>query len=196
MDIGITEKEIENRVTAIYQSPHLIQYPYHNLTHTRRVAGYTKEIASHYSLNGSDIFILTAAAWFHDIGHLYGEMQDHEERGVHIMEYYLQSAPQDLITAIGRCIMATKFPSHPHDLHEQIICDADTYHFGTAIFRQTDALVREEMEMRTGNKNPHWHQGSLDLLKQHVFYTRYCQDLLAEGKEQNIAWLGSLIVKE
>src|SRR5882672_10798337 len=100
MDIGITEKEIERRVTAIYQSPHLIQYPYHNLIHTQHVVGYTKEIASHYSLNGSDIFILTTAAWFHDIGHLYGEMQGHEERGARIMEQWLEKPAPDLAPPI------------------------------------------------------------------------------------------------
>ncbi|HMH22487.1 MAG TPA: HD domain-containing protein [Puia sp.] len=188
-----TEKDIENIVTQVYESPHLIQYPYHNLAHTQSVVAHCKEIAAWYLLNESDVFILTSAAWFHDIGHLYGEMKGHEERGVLIMEYYLQSSPPDLLTAIGKCIMATKFPSQPQSIYEQIICDADTWHFGTSLFRRTDVLVEQEMEMRTGKKDPHWHEASLRLLNQHVFFTDYCQHLLDAGKKENIAWLGSLI---
>jgi len=189
----ITEKDLENTVIRIFESSQMPEYPYHNLAHTESVVKHTKEIAAYYLLKEPERFILTAAAWFHDIGHLYGDMQDHEERGVLIMEYYLQSEPEERIAAISACIMATKSPSHPKDLNQQILCDADTYHFGTDQFRQTDILVEKEMEMRTAKKNPHWHKDSLKLLQQHVFFTDYCRDLLTEGKNQNIAWLESLV---
>jgi predicted metal-dependent HD superfamily phosphohydrolase len=193
MNISITEKDIENMVTRAFESPHLAHYPYHNLAHTQAVANHSREIGAYYLLNETEMFILTTAAWFHDIGHLFGEMQGHEERGVLIMEYSLQSISPELIAAIGQCILATKYASHPQNLLEQIICDADTYHFGTTLFRQTDQLVEKEMELRTGESNPHWHANSLDLLNKHVFYTEYCQKLLTEGKKQNIAWLEGLI---
>ena len=97
----------------------------------------------------------------------------------------------ETITAIGRCILATKFPSHPVDLLEQLICDADTYHLGTDLFRQTDPLVKKEVQLRTGMvpAETEWIKKTLSLLKQHTFFTEYCQKKLNEKKQENIAWL-------
>jgi predicted metal-dependent HD superfamily phosphohydrolase len=193
MNLSRLEKDIAGIVIKTYESPDLAHYPYHNLDHTQSVVAHVKEIATFYLLNEKDVFVVMAAAWFHDIGHLYGEMHGHEERGVIIMEKYLHELSKDLITSIGECILATKFPSTPANLQEQIICDADTYHFGTSAFRQTDVLVHKEMEIRTGKTMTHWTEQSLQLLKTHTFYTSYCQQMLAEGKRQNISWLESLI---
>ena len=193
MNLSRLEKDIAGIVIKIYESPDLVHYPYHNLDHTQSVVAHVKEIASFYLLNEKDVFVVTAAAWFHDIGHLYGEMHGHEERGVVIMEQYLCEVPQEMMAIISGCILATKFPSNPANLQEKIICDADTYHFGTSVFRQTDVLVHKEMEIRTGKTMAHWTEQSLQLLKTHTFYTSYCQELLAEGKRQNISWLESLI---
>lgn len=193
MDLQRLEKEIAGVVIKINESPDLIHYPYHNLDHTQSVVAHVQEIGSFYLLNEKDLFIVTAAAWFHDIGHLYGVMQGHEARGVLIMEQYLQDVPQEVTTLIGECIMATQFSYQPRNLREEIICDADTYHFGTSVFRQTDVLVHKEMEIRTGKTFPHWAQQSLQLLKTHIFYTGYCKRKLEDGKKQNIRWLESLI---
>lgn len=189
MNFSLIEKDVERTVTRIYESPDLIQFPYHNLAHTESVVGHVKEIASYYLLNETDTFILVVSAWFHDIGHLYGEMKGHEQRGVTIMQHYLQNIDGELITAISGCILATRFPSHPANLREQIICDADTYHLGTPFFRQTDVLVKKEVEMRTGMTFPDWHQKTLGLLKQHLFFTEYCKTRLNTGKQENIEWL-------
>ena len=193
MNFSVLEKDIADIVTKINESPDLVHYPYHNLDHTQSVVAHAKEIASFYLLNEKDVFILTAAAWFHDIGHLYGDMHGHEERGVIIMEQYLTDIPEDLLVAVSDCIMATKAHFTPRNLREEIIRDADTYHVGTSKFRQTDALVHREMEIRTGKKFPDWSVQSLKFLKEHIFYTGYCQKLLEEGKQQNIRWLESLI---
>jgi len=190
MKYSIVEADIAGFVAAAFDSHP--QFPYHNLTHTRSVVDHAKEIAGAYSLDPNDLFIISAAAWFHDIGHLYGESHGHERRGVTIMQNYLADLPPGTVTTIGNCIMATKFPSNPHSLLEQIICDADTYHLGTEAFRTTDPLVDKEMEMRTGKKDCDWHAATLHFMLQHVFFTDYCQKLLNEGKQQNILWLQSI----
>jgi HD superfamily phosphodiesterase len=43
----------------------------HNLEHTESVVAHAGEIAKAYQINEKDRFILIAAAWFYDIGHLY-----------------------------------------------------------------------------------------------------------------------------
>ena len=204
IDFNAVEREVAAFVTNMYESPDKPHYPYHNLTHTQRVVTYAKEIAAHYELNTINTFTVSVAAWFHDVGHQNGPMPGHEARGVAIMEAHLHSlptttppperlTPPEIITAIARCILATKFPSHPADLLEQLICDADTYHLGTDLFRQTDPLVKKEVQLRTGMvpAEAEWTRKTLSLLKQHTFFTDYCQKKLNEKKQQNIAWLES-----
>jgi HD superfamily phosphodiesterase len=194
MEYKVFEENAARFVAQVFESPNRAGYPYHNLVHTRKVVEHAKEIALFYSCSEQDMCMISVAAWFHDIGQLYGEMEGHEEKSVVIMSNYLKSndAPVDLITQVADCIMATRYGSDPQALHEKIICDADTYHFGTAFFRETEFLVKKEMEIRTGQSFPQWHKKSLALLKNHVFYTEYCQLLLRTGKQENIEWLESL----
>ncbi|HTI10603.1 MAG TPA: HD domain-containing protein [Puia sp.] len=170
------------------------QFPYHNLVHTVRVVEDAMEIAQYYLLKEEQQFIITVAAWFHDIGHLFGEIEGHEERGVLIMESYTSpfSLPEKMVLTIANCIMATRYPSHPATLYEEILCDADTFHFGTGYFQKTDAAVKMEMEMRTGKVITDWHQKSIKLLEEHRYFTKYCRQLLNPGKLDNIRWLRSL----
>jgi len=171
------------------------QFPYHNQEHTILTVLHAREIARHYELDPDDCFIVTIAAWFHDIGHLFAPLEKHEEKGAEIMTEYATTTtglPQQFIPAIAGCIMATKWPSHPKNRNEEIICDADTYHFGTNYFRQTDNAVRREIELRTGKTFPDWHKRTIALLRIHHYFTDYCQHLLNPGKQQNIAWLQSL----
>lgn len=202
-ELNILQLQVAEYVIRSFESPNSAVYPYHNLQHTRNVVSHAEEMANHYLLNATDRFIATTAAWFHDIGHLYGEMRGHEERGARIMEQWLSTCGGDLspanpgpasgntglVPAIRGCILATKFPSHPTDLLQQIICDADTYHLGTDLFRQTDPLVRKEMTLRFGDMTAdNWKQKTLAFLRQHVFFTDYCQALLNKKKQENIAW--------
>jgi HD superfamily phosphodiesterase len=193
MDLTAKEKDIAALVTRIYNSPKVMHYPYHNLAHTESVVRHSKEMANYYELNKPDHFMLAVSAWFHDIGHLYGEMKDHEERSVGIMRQYMAGVPPEMADVISRCILATKLPSRPATLLEEILCDADTYHLGTHFFRQTDILVEKEVEMRTGKPFRDWHRKSLAFLQQHSFFTTYCRNLLDKGKQENIAWLTAQI---
>jgi predicted metal-dependent HD superfamily phosphohydrolase len=158
------------------------------------VVRHVQDIARYYDGKGADPFIVATAAWFHDIGHLSGPMEGHEERGVLIMEDHLHQLqlPEQIIVSVAGCIRATKYPSYPTTLNEEILCDADTFHFGTEYFRLTDEAVRREIEVRTGVKPVSWHKKSIYLLQQHRYFTEYCRQLLDKGKQQNIEWLRSL----
>ncbi len=196
-DINYASLEVHAALYVIdlFSSLRKTPYPYHNLKHTQAVVSHAKEIASFYSLNEVDTCIISLAAWFHDIGQLTGDMEGHEERSISIMNDCLRktNAPPEILESAARCILATKHGSHAETLNEKIVFDADTYHFGTALFRQTEFLVKREVEMRTGREFPDWHAKSLHLLKTHSFYTDYCRRLLQAGKEENIAWLELLV---
>ena len=193
IDLHSIEEWIAASVTKAYESADVPHYPYHNLVHTTGVVVHSREIALHYLLNPTDTFTLIAAAWFHDIGHLYGPIEGHEERGVVIMQQYLNHLPRELTSVIGRTIMATKLPAQPQTLSEQIICDADTYHLGTPLFRQTDPLVHREIELRKGVTIADWSRKTLELLRRHLFFTDYCRGLLEKGKAENIVWVEGAI---
>jgi predicted metal-dependent HD superfamily phosphohydrolase len=182
-----TVASIQAYVSDCYQvdAPEFLAY--HNLAHTESVVAHCLELANHYHLNENDKNNLLIAAWFHDVGHLYTIPQGHEEKSVEIMQTFLhEKFPAGDLAAIERLILATKISVRPTSLLECIIRDADTYHFGTKEFFTTDALVRREMELRTGLSFPFWHQHSVELLKSHQFYTSYCQQHLEAGKQENI----------
>ena len=58
-----------SRLFQQYQTP---IHVYHNLYHTKTVALRANEIALNYSLTEKEFFIVASAAWFHDVGHLFG----------------------------------------------------------------------------------------------------------------------------
>ena len=170
---------------------------YHNLAHTEKVVERTIEIskASPVPLHDRDFYSVITAAWFHDTGHLFNELKDHEQASADLMAAYLKSfqIEDSIINEAAGCIMATRVPSNPKTDLEQIICDADTYHFGTKEFLETDSMVYAELEERLKIHIENKTRESINLLESHQFYTAYCRDLLDKGKKENIAKLRRLL---
>jgi predicted metal-dependent HD superfamily phosphohydrolase len=182
-------KHIETYVTGLFEkapNPNLI---YHNLTHTKTVVERSREIAEHYHLSERDMMILCGAAWFHDTGHLFTDTAHHEEKGVQVMKEFMMSNNNDpeLTTEIGNAILSTKAPRHPGNLLQQILCDADTYHFGTKEFKDSNKRMREECILCGGKMDKDkWNKKTLEMLEEHQFYTTYCLNLLEEQKKSNM----------
>jgi hypothetical protein len=91
---------------------------------------------------------------------------------------------------VASCILATKIPHDPKGRLEEIMCDADTYNFGTKEFRKTNKLIKKELALRgyTTLTND-WVNNTIELLERHKFYTTYCQVLLDEKKRKNLEWM-------
>lgn len=182
-------KKAEDYVSNLFRemnNPHLI---YHNLEHTQLVVERTNEIAAHYHVNERDMLILYIAAWFHDTGHLFTGMKGHEDQSIRIMKGFMEETDNDpeLIAEIEGCIIATKAPRNPQNQLQEIICDADTYHFGTKEFKITNKKVYEEYVLRQGEMSKvDWNERTLKMLEAHKFYTTYCQNLLEEKKQSNM----------
>jgi len=169
-----------------YPHPNLL---YHSLEHTEKVAARTQEIAGHYQLNDDDMLTVYTAAWFHDTGHLFADIPTHEDKSVEIMQEFMaqQGTSSELIGRIEGCIRATRMPHEPRNLLEEILCDADTYHFGTKEFKKTNKLIRREYELRNFHTFTYdWEKNTLEMLERHQYFTSYCQVLLNEGKQRNI----------
>lgn len=180
----------EEYVTGLYKDANKHNIVYHNLAHTQTVVTRVYEIAAHYELSEKDLTILGVAAWFHDVGHLYTNPSLHEIKSVEIMKEFMKQQPagDEIVDEIEACIMATKLTNEPTGLLQEIIRDADSYHFGTKDFKEINKLVKKENELRGLHTIVmDWDINTLNSLKAHKFYTSYCIDMLSEGKEKNLA---------
>jgi predicted metal-dependent HD superfamily phosphohydrolase len=188
-------KGIEQYVRTIFANADTSQLVYHNYAHTAGVARHAREMANYYGLSGDELFIVMAAAWFHDTGHLYGELRGHEEKSADVANFYLydKGCSDEVLDAIRQCILATRMPVHPASLLEQILCDADTFHLGTPDFFQKNELVWDELELRLGKKIIHRISKSIDFLESHQYFTGYCKQLLLPGKLENLARLKAVL---
>jgi HD superfamily phosphodiesterase len=182
-------KKVAAYVTGLfdeYPHPNLI---FHNLEHTQNVVDRTQEISAHYNLTEEEMLILYTAAWFHDTGHLFADINEHEEKSNELMETFMKNEDysEDFITQISSCIFATRMPHEPKNILQEIICDADTYHFGTNEFKKTNKAVRKEYKLRKYDPViADWEKNTVELLESHQYFTSYCQALLEEGKKKNI----------
>lgn len=189
MDLKLLYTVIENYITALFEQIHAPALVFHNLSHTQNVVSQAMEIAKHYTLSKNERYILFAAAWFHDVGHLFTEPHMHEAMSCDIMSKFLSNKVNNvhIISYIEECIMATKLPRNPQNLLQEIICDADTYHFGTDEFKEMNELVKREQQLKTGYIDiVRFNKETIKMLEHHCFYTNYCIKHLNEKKQNNL----------
>ncbi|WP_298740585.1 Pycsar system effector family protein [uncultured Chitinophaga sp.] len=180
-------------VKAQYQqhpNPNLV---YHDLTHTQQVVEAAEQIAAHYRLQEQDQLVVMVAAWFHDAGYLLGNAKGHEDKGAELARNFLreQQLPETIQDQVSGCIMATKMPQNPHNLLEEIVCDADLFHLGSKHYKERSKAMRREASATLGEEiSPAaWAGTSLLFLENHQYFTDYCRVLLKEQKDDNIRWL-------
>lgn len=182
-------KRTEDHVTDLFEHHHPHWLVLHNLHHTQEVVRHVNEIAGHYHLGEDDMLAVYVAAWFHDAGYLFTGHKDHEEKGVSIMRSFLEEfhLPAEIVDKAAACIMATKFPRNPQNLAEEIICDADTYQFGSKKdFKMTNRLAFDEFHYLSNYTltRASFDESTLKMLEEHQFYTSYCRDKLNADKKQ------------
>ncbi|MCF2496724.1 Pycsar system effector family protein [Dyadobacter chenhuakuii] len=163
---------------------------FHTLLHTKKVVKRARKIGKHYKLEKQPLFILLAAAWFHDVGYLYGKSSGHEHRGAEIAGSYLkgESFGAQLIDSVKNTIRATIVGSKMEDLSAQILCDADLYHLGTKVFFKQNNLVKKEWEDQLNERisSKDWQSQTISFLESHQFQTTYCQEKLTNQKQKNL----------
>ncbi|WP_316848870.1 HD domain-containing protein [Pedobacter agri] len=187
--------EVERHVTLLFELYWDENLIYHNLQHTQMVVDKVEEIASSCNKTEEEMFILATAAWFHDVGQLFVPPTCHEIHSVKVMVAFFSEKGVDakLIQNIKKCILATNLNTTPLNMLEMILCDADTFNFGTDYFKVTDGMVREELTKRNALPMGDWDKITLDLLRIHQFYTPYCIQKLSKGKSANISLIESRI---
>lgn len=194
MDYNSLLKKVERYSTESFDHTELGRLSYHNLEHTEAVASYARQIANHYQLNERDYFVVVAAAWLHDLGYSI-ERANHETEGAGAAAIFLANLgiPGPDIDAIRGCILATRLPQDPHNLLEEIVCDADLYHIGTSHFSERNKLMRketEEIDQRKISKDE-WRANTINFLETHTYRTEYARLLLNDQKQKNLEELKS-----
>ena len=82
-------QKVENYVTSQLTENLPSAYLYHNLSHTRRVVKYVKELIEGEKVSAKNAQILELAAWFHDIGFINGH-ENHEQKSAEIAKSFLK----------------------------------------------------------------------------------------------------------
>ena len=198
MDYHKIEKRVEEYVTGLFEQDHSHTLVYHNIDHTSEVVKRAREIGAHYNLTEREMFILIVSAWFHDTGYLFAEPKNHEAMSTDILKKFLKGYVEDesIIVEMEGCILATKFPTNPKSLLEEIICDADSYQLGTKEFKITNKLVYEELKQRNSETDfLNFNKKTINFLKTHHYYTSYCKELLDDRKAKNLKKLEKKIAE-
>lgn len=200
METGSIIEAAGQFITARYENHPNPTLVYHNLVHTRQVVDAAEQIAAHYHLQGQDQVVVMVAAWFHDVGYLLGNGKGHEEKGAGLAKQFLQQqqVPEDVQQQVANCILATKMPQSPHNLLEEIVCDADLFHLGSRDYKERSKLMRQEINTTMGKEiSSHtWAEGNLLFLENHEYFTEYCRVLLKQQKDENIRKLKSKLEKK
>jgi predicted metal-dependent HD superfamily phosphohydrolase len=162
---------------------------YHNLAHTQEVVKAALEIGKASGLGDRELEILQVAAWFHDSGFTKG-CDDHENESIKIASEFLKlhKADKSYINEVVGCIEATKMPQTPHNLLQEVICDADLYHLSTDVYFEKCKLLRKEWEINRDEpfSEMEWLQNNVKFLKSQEYFTPYALEKLKPGLEKNL----------
>lgn len=178
-----------------YSHQHSPRLPYHNFAHEVEVARAAGELARLEGLPGDSQHLLETAAYLHDVVFDLNA-QDNEERSAESAGQLLPSLgynPQEVQVVQG-LIMATKLPTRPANLMEQIICDADLDNLGTEAFFEKDRLLRRERGLTAAEHTVDWYMGSLKFLESHRYYTDAAKRLRNSGLEKNTAKVREILI--
>lgn len=161
---------------------------YHNVKHVIDVVQAAERIGMNENISVSEMELLKTAALFHDCGYII-DANDHEKLSCDIAIGFLPHigfSPSE-IQVICELIMATSVPQNPHNLLEQIICDADLDYLGRDdffvlgynIFREFKArnMVADEKE---------WNKLQVKFLTAHTYFTETSKKLRSSKKEMHL----------
>ncbi|MDG2433305.1 Pycsar system effector family protein [Flavobacterium sp.] len=174
-------------------------FTYHNFNHTLDVVNAAKVLAENENIDKIDSEIVQIAAWFHDCGYIHGST-NHEDLSISIAKKFLkdQDVSKDYIKKVCSLIDVTRYNSTPKNILEEIIRDADYYHFSTDNYLLRCELLRKEWEKTQGKtfSDKKWAKENLKMLsKNHVYHTAFAKDNWTGPKKNNIVLIEDIIKK-
>ena len=193
--IALSEEFVKNFIKDKLSN----SYKYHNLNHTLTVVNAVKELLGSSGFDENDKQALLVAAWFHDTGYVESS-KNHEDKSIAIVQDFLikQNCTSEFIAQVVALIEVTKFDHVPKNKLEQVIKDADYYHFSTKEYIETSELLREEWKLTLDKSytDLEWLRTNLDMLSNcHRYYSEYALAHWQPKKEKNSARLAKKIKK-
>ena len=187
-------KKVAVFVKECLQSRLSLQMYFHNLGHTLMVVNGVKRIGNAEGLSEDELFILKLAAFLHDVGYT-EKYWGHEEESARIAAEFLgaNGLAIEKIELVKKCIVATKFPQHPAGKLEEVICDADFYHFSLPDYQDYASRLKTEWETNLNlfYTDVEWDELNLNMLSAHIYFTDYGKNILQRKKALNIVKLKS-----
>ena len=198
MEQSITQ-DSENYIRTLFEKEIGEHLHYHDILHTEYVAQQAEIIGRHSNLDPDDIAIVVVAAWFHDSGFV-SISDGHEEASKDIASKFLKEKgmPGDFVDRVLLCIEATKMPQDPgDDLLARVLCDADMAYLSEDFYLERTALLRKEWNQGSGKSfsKKVYYEETVELFKNHNYYTDYAQLTFSEGKDRNFQKLNALLKK-
>lgn len=182
-------KQVEEFVFNLIESKLPAEVVYHNYEHTVQVVAAVKELGLAEGLNEIQLKELVLAAWFHDVGYVYG-FKNHEVKSKEIaMDFLEKNGCSKSITAnVGKLILATRMPQQPKNKMEAVICDADLYHLGMDKFNDKSDSLRTEFRLYCNEKKSklEWLIENEKFMSGHHYFTKYAQEKLKLQKAVNL----------
>lgn len=178
---------VENYVTELYKNNNSSLHCYHSIVHAKEVVEAIDEMTAAMNILDDDKEILMIAGWFHDVGYFETD-KGHEEVSAAHAEIFLKENhyPSEKIAIVKKCILATKVPTNPQNILEEIICDADLHHLGKNDIEEKSELFRQELEIKNicHPTDIEWIENNIKFLNEHSFYTDYAKKRF--GIQKNI----------
>ena len=160
---------------------------YHHLDHTRMVVADVTEFGHAAGVSEKELGLLRAAGWLHDIGYAI-DPADHEEVSAQIAPGVIERCGGTLAEAenVAALIRVTKLSTHPGNLFEELLCDADLGSLGTDVFFERSRLFRRELEQggRSFSDLDFWRMEA-DFLLRMNYFSEAARKLRGAGLERN-----------
>ena len=166
---------------------------YHDANHTLHpstgVVSVANRIAISENISEHNRELLIAAAYFHDTGYIreYDKNEPIAARMAGRILKLIGYKPKE-IEKIQKMILSTDLEREPKTLVEKILCDADLDHLGREDFFKLDAKIREGRGARgiDVSDNAKWYKGTLEIIKNHQYYTESQKKWREKKKQENI----------
>ena len=159
---------------------------YHGYHHTHDVMDAAMVIASAENTSEEQRSLLRIAICFHDAGFIY-VYKEHEAKGCELAKEILPGFGfnAEQIEQVCGMIMATRVPQDPHNLLEDIICDADLDYLGREDVYAIAQTLFEELKVHANLTDPKtWNDIQVNFLSRHHYHTRFSQEYRQPKKEE------------
>jgi len=168
---------------------------YHGPHHVDDVLNAAVMLAEKEDISPGETELLKVAVLYHDSGFIISE-RNHEQSGCAMAK---ETLPQfgytdKEIELICGMIMATKFPHHPKNHLEEIICDADLDYLGRDDFFTIGNSLFKELTVKGAiSGEQEWNEMQENFLTQHKYFTKTAIALRQPGKQKHLEQIRKLI---